>query len=198
MSKPVVYVLDPYHADALRLLQETSIVKFIEPHDDRKSTWHEHATAVMLRSETRLSEEDFRKAKTLKPVVKQGVGVDNIEVQVHNTPALNSESVAELTIALALCVARRVCELDGPARRSEILVRSKVLGRSLFKKVIGVVGMGNIGKIVARKWIAAMEGTIVAFDPFASTDSWADTPHQRVGSLQELLSFRTLSRCTCH
>ena len=48
--------------------------------------------------------------------------------------------------------------------------------------------MGNIGKIVARKWIAAMEGSIVAFDPFASTDSWADTPHQRVGSLQELLS----------
>ena len=77
MSKPVVYVLDPYHADALRLLQETSTVTFIEPHDDRKSTWHEHATAVMLRSETRLSEEDFRKAKTLKLVVKQGVGVDS-------------------------------------------------------------------------------------------------------------------------
>ena len=124
------------------------------------------------------------------------MGVDNIDleaarrhnVQVHNTPALNSESVAELTIALALCVARRVCELDGRARKGEILVRNKVLGRSLFKKVIGVVGMGNIASIVAKKWIAAMEGQVIGYDPFAPRDIWEDIPHQRVDSLPELLS----------
>lgn len=84
-----------------------------------------------------------------------------------NTPALNGETVAELTIALALAVARRICEIDQRIRKGEKIIRSKVLGRGLFKKSIGIIGMGNIGKEVAKKWIAAMNGTIIAYDPFA-------------------------------
>ena len=195
MSKPLVYVLDPYHVDAITALQKISTITAIVPPESNGRDWYQDATAIMVRSETKFGDEDFAKAKSLKLVVKQGVGIDNIDLEaakrhgimVYNTPALNSEAVAELTLAMALCIARRVCELDSRARKGEKLIRSKVLGRSLFKKTIGIVGMGNIGRIVAKKWIAAMEGKIVAYDPYAPANAWDDIPHKRVEELDDLL-----------
>lgn len=103
------------------------------------------------------------------------MGVDNIDIlaarekniQVFNTPGLNGEAVAELTIALAMCVARRICEFDRKIRNGEKVVRSQMLGKSLFGKTLGVIGMGNIGLEVAKKWRAAMGGSVVAYDPYS-------------------------------
>jgi D-3-phosphoglycerate dehydrogenase len=58
---------------------------------------------------------------------------------------------------------------------------------SLFQKTVGVVGMGNIGKIVAKKWIGAFECSIIGYDPVAPKDAWADIPHVRVHSLDDLV-----------
>lgn len=159
MSDHIVFVLDPYHPDAVALLQSTPNIKTILPNDPSKHTWHDKADGVILRSETRITAEDFVKASKLKNVVKQGVGVDNIDLEaarkhgiaVHNTPALNSESVAELSMAFTLSLSRRVCEIDRAVRRGEKIVRSQVLGMSMFRKTVGVVGMGNIGKVIAQK-----------------------------------------------
>jgi len=194
-GKPIVYVLDPYHVDAISLLQSTDTITSILPNSPLRNGWHKDATGILLRSDTRLTRPDFEYAKTLEVVVKQGVGLDNVDleaakehgVMVCNTPALNSEAVAELTISLALCIARRVCEIDRLVRNGGQLVRSQLLGLSLFEKTIGIVGMGNIGQVVAKKWIGAMSGKIVAYDPFAEEDAWQDIPHTRVKSLEELL-----------
>lgn len=194
-SKPVVYVLDPYYPDAIDLIRNASTVDSVLPPESRRLDWHENADAIMIRSETRLTAEELRKAKRLRLVVKQGVGVDNIDLEaaktlgvaICNTPALNSEAVAELTIALALAVSRRICEIDVRIRQGEKIVRSEVLGRSLFKKRIGIIGMGNVGREVAKKWIAAMEGSIVAYDPYASDHAWKDIQHHRVHQLEDLL-----------
>ena len=195
MSKDVVFVLDPYHQDALQKLDESPNVDYIYRDDPRSSNWREEAIAIMIRSETRVAATDLAQAKKLKVVVKQGVGVDNIDLEaakqhgviVCNTPALNSESVAELTITLALCIARRVAELDRRVRGGEAIVRSTALGISLFQKTIGIIGMGNIGKVVAQKWIAAMGGKVIAYDPFAPEEAWSGIKHRRVQSLEELL-----------
>lgn len=139
----------------------------------------------MVRSETRLGADGFSKATRLRVVVKQGVGVDNIDldaakehgVAVHNTPALNSEAVAELCMALTLSLGRWVCEAYRRIRRGEEIVRSKMLGMRLFQKTIGVIGMENIGKAVAKKWIDAFQCRIISYDPFASRGAWSDIPH---------------------
>lgn len=195
MSNHNVYVLDPYHPDAIALLQYTPNVKTILPIDPSKNEWHKNADGVILRSETRLAAEDFAKASKLKVVVKQGVGFDNIDldaarehgIAVHNTPALNSEAVAELCMALTLSLSRRVCVIDRAIRRGEKVVRSQVLGMSMFRKTIGVVGMGNIGKIVAQKFIGAFECRILGYDPVAPKDAWPDLEHVRVGSIEDLV-----------
>ena len=54
---------------------------------------------------------------------------------------MNAETVAELTIALAYAVARRLIEIDRKLNRGDRLVRSKLLGQSLYKKTIGIIGM---------------------------------------------------------
>ncbi|KAL2004610.1 hypothetical protein VTN00DRAFT_3346 [Thermoascus crustaceus] len=195
MSKPTIFVLDPYHADALALLQSTGTIEIMLPSDPRRARWHEFATAVLIRSETKIRAEDLSRATKLKVIVKQGVGVDNIDLSaakargviVCNTPGINSESVAELTVGLALAVSRRVCEMDRAIRGGARIVRSQMLGRSLFRKTVGIVGMGNIGRMVAKKWMVAMEGEIIAYDPFVSGDLWADIPHRRASTLQDLL-----------
>ena len=197
MSKPVVYLLDPYHPDAITALQNAASLDVVLNNDSRRSGWHADATALMLRSETRITPGDLAQAKMLKVIVKQGVGVDNIDLSsakehgiiVCNTPALNSETVAELTLTLALCLARRVSEIDRRVRSGEVVVRSQTLGQSLYQKTIGIIGMGNIGKVVAQKWKSAMEGQIVGFDPFAPHDAWTDLPHRRVQLLEELLQM---------
>ncbi|OIW25718.1 putative D-3-phosphoglycerate dehydrogenase [Coniochaeta ligniaria NRRL 30616] len=199
--KPKVYVLDPYHKDAIALLRSTDWIDLILWDDSRKADWQKDAVGVMLRSDTRLTGSDFRLAAAagnkLRVVVKQGVGVDNIDlaaaaaagVAVHNTPALNSESVAEFSLALALSLSRRVTEIDRRVRQGEKVARSRVLGLSLFRKTVGVVGMGNIGRIAARKWIGACESRVLAYDPVAPRGVWdrEQIPHTRVGSLEELL-----------
>ncbi|KAK3710065.1 hypothetical protein LTR37_010496 [Vermiconidia calcicola] len=178
MAKPVVFVLDPYHAEARKRLEESSIVDYVYRDDPRATKWRSEATAIMIRSETKVTSSDLDQVAKLKLIVKQGVGVDNIDldaakkrgIAVCNTPALNSESVAELTITLALCVARRIAELDRRVRSGEAIVRSTALG-----------------KVVAQKWIAAMGGTVIAYDPFVSEEAWPDISHRRVTSLEELL-----------
>ena len=197
MSKIPVYIIGNYHADAITRLQSASNVEAVLYTDPTNNEWPGKAVGLLIRSrDIYLGETDFAKASRLKVVVKQGIGVDNIDleaakrhgVQVYNTPGVNSESVAELSFALALCLGRRVCELDRAIRRGERIVRSKWLSKSLYQKTIGIIGMGNIGREVAKKWISAMDAKLVAYDPYLPENGWADIPHTRAYKLDELLN----------
>jgi D-3-phosphoglycerate dehydrogenase len=195
MSYPKIYVLDPYHPDAITYLQSFNHFTVILPDDPRKSKWYTDADAVLLRSDTYLGQAEFSKAKNLRVVVKQGTGVDNVDldaakaanVAIHNTPALNSESVAELCLALALSLSRRICEIDRKLRNGEKVVRSQILGVSLYRKTVGIVGMGNIGRESALKWRGGFDCKILAYDPMAPVHAWAGIEHERVAQLEDVL-----------
>lgn len=201
LCKSAVYVVDPYHDVAIDKLRQISDIELVLPQDPGISAYLERATVVMVRSETIINAKAIAQANPgLKCIIKQGVGVDNIDIlaarekgiKVYNTPGLNGDAVAELTIALAMCVGRRICEFDRKIRNGEQVVRSQMLGKSLSRKTIGVVGMGNIGIEVAKKWQGAMSGSVIAFDPYSKAGSWVqDFPSgtfTRAGSLGELLA----------
>lgn len=197
VTKPVIAIVDPYHPDAVTRLQSDPDIDVISRNDEGRSVYEE-ADAIMLRSETHIGETEFQRFKNLKYIVKQGVGMDNVDleaakragVEVYNTPGLNSESVAELALSLALCLGRRICEIDRLIRDGKTVARSQTLGRSLFKKVLGVVGMGNIGLALAKKWVQAMDGEVIAYDPYYQGKSWSallESGAHRVDSLEDLL-----------
>lgn len=203
MSKQVIYVLDPTHQDAITLLQSQPEVKVILPSDPIQQThpWYLHANGVIVRADTRLTAEQFLRSKgnrRLRAVVKQGVGVDNIDlngakaagVEVYNHPGINSEAVAEMSLALAFSLTRRVTELDRRTRNGERNARSEVVGISLFRKTVGIIGMGNTGRATAKKWIGACEANIITYSPNTPADVWDDEgiEHRRAQSLEELLA----------
>jgi D-3-phosphoglycerate dehydrogenase len=72
-------------------------------------------------------------------------------------------------------------------RRGDEIIRPQNLGVEMYGKTIGIVGMGNIGSNVAKKWIGAFSAKILALDPNAPPDRWSDIPHERCASLDELL-----------
>jgi D-3-phosphoglycerate dehydrogenase len=187
-----IYILDQFVSSGVEFAaQHADVVRWDDP---RVKNWHEDADGLMVRV-TPLTAEDFAKAKKLRVVAKQGVGVNVIDlaaakahgVIVCNTPGVNSEAVAEMGLALALAVTRRVAELDRRIRAGEVVKRINYLGIELWEKTVGVVGMGNIGTRIARKYHAAFNTKLLAYDPYAPDGCWPDIPHERVSSLDALL-----------
>src|SRR5690606_3476267 len=118
-------------------------VELIPYGDPRAEHWHEDADGVMVRMHS-LTAEDFSRAGKLKAVLKQGVGVNTIDldaarqhgVVVANTPGINSEAVSEMALALALAVCRRVPMFDRMVRAGEPIERPKFLGYALQEKTV--------------------------------------------------------------
>src|SRR5260370_20338583 len=128
----------------------------------------------------RISAEDMACAKNLRVISKQGVGVDNIDlaaakargIAVCRTPGVNKEAVAEMALALALSVVRRVSEFHRQIRSGSKFERSEFLGHESWQKTIGILGMCNIGTLVARKWRGAFDAKIIDHDRYVPADRW--------------------------
>lgn len=193
-----IYVLEACAQAGIDVLAQRADEVVLWNHPD-VDNWRDDGDGIIVRL-TRITAEDLAQAKKLRVVAKHGVGVENIDLEaarVHgvavvNTPGVNSEAVAEQAMALALGVGRRLAEMDRLTRAGAIYDRNDYEGIGFWQKSVGVVGMGNIGTRVARKWIGAFEARIVAYDPYVPADRWSDLPHERVSSLEELLRMSDL------
>lgn len=125
---------------------------------------------LIVRSKTLVDKEILSAGKKLKAVIRAGVGTDNIDVefakekniQVLNTPEAPTESVAELTIALILCLLRNIPFADSKTKNKEWL-KEKLIGKELNGKTLGIVGFGRIGSLVA-KLAKAFGAEILVYD----------------------------------
>jgi phosphoglycerate dehydrogenase-like enzyme len=112
----------------------------------------------------------LRDADKLKVIARYGVGVDSVDLQaarekgivVTNTPGANSVSVAELSLGLMLALARQFPEAINAAKSGQF---PRLSGISLEGKVVGILGLGGIGKQLARR-LAGFDCRILAYDPF--------------------------------
>lgn len=117
-----------------------------------------------------LTELVFKKAKSLKLIVRCGVGMDNIDfeaaerlnIKILNTPDAPTRAVAELTIGHILSLLRRISESDKMVKNNEW---SPIMGRLLFKKTVGIIGFGRVGKLVSELLIP-FGVNILVYDPF--------------------------------
>ena len=127
--------------------------------------------AIITRSRTKVDDELIRAAERLQVIGRGGVGVDNIDLEsasrrgilVVNAPEANNVSAAELAIGLMLNAARGVA-------RADRLIRSgtwdrKFLGRELKGSRLGIVGLGRIGSLVAKR-AQGLGMTPMAYDPY--------------------------------
>ena len=134
------------------------------------------ADAVCLQVGTwvKVTDDFLSRCPLLKVVSRTGVGVDNVDVDaasrrgvlVLNTPQANTISVAEHTIALMLALAKQLFVLDSHTRSGDFQIRRKNLPIDLHGKTLGLIGFGNIGRMVAQKANAAFNMKILAYDPY--------------------------------
>jgi len=149
--------------------------------------------AIAVRSETRVTAEIIGAAPLLKVVGRAGVGVDNVDVDaatergviVMNTPSGNTIATAELTFTHLLCGARPVPQAAGSMREGK-WDRKAFAGIELFRKTLGVIGLGRIGGEVARR-AQAFGMRVVAFDPYLAPSRAKGMQIDSV-SLDELLA----------
>jgi D-3-phosphoglycerate dehydrogenase len=138
------------------------------------------ADGIIVRSATKLTPEVLAGQERLKAIVRAGVGVDNIDlaaatregIVVMNTPAGNTTSTAEHTIAMLLALSRNI----GPASQSMRegrWDRKMFTGTQLCGKTIGIIGLGRIGQTVARR-CRGLEMTVLGYDPFLSEERAAE------------------------
>lgn len=160
------------------------------------------AAAIIVRSDSKVTREVFEAASpTLKAVGRAGVGVDNIDadaatdhgVVVMNTPGGNTIATAELTFTHMLCGARPVAQAAQSMREGRW--DRKIMGGSeLFKKTLGVCGMGRIGAEVAKR-AKAFGMDVLAYDPYLSAAK-AETMGVQQVELDQL--FREADYITVH
>ncbi|MDE3084104.1 MAG: phosphoglycerate dehydrogenase [Verrucomicrobiota bacterium] len=149
--------------------------------------------AIAVRSETKITAEIMAAAPLLKVVGRAGVGVDNVDVEaatergviVMNTPSGNTIATAELTFTHILCGARPVPQAAVSMKAGK-WDRKSFSGIELFRKILGVVGLGRIGGEVAKR-AQAFGMRVLAFDPYLAP-SRAKAMQVEAVTLDELLT----------
>jgi D-3-phosphoglycerate dehydrogenase len=134
--------------------------------------------ALIVRTPTTVSAEVFKASARLKLVVASGAGFDNIDVDaakaakvtVFNCPTANALSAAEQTIGLMFGLARNIPQSFASLKSGKWERGAAFTGTELHGKILGILGLGNVGKIVAEKAMA-LGMLVVAYDPLVPSIS---------------------------
>ncbi|GAA3764160.1 phosphoglycerate dehydrogenase [Salinactinospora qingdaonensis] len=193
MPKPAVLVAEKLSPAGLALLEEDFEVRQTDG-SDRSQLIPALADvdALIVRSATQVDAEALEAASNLKVVARAGVGLDNVDVDaatkagvlVVNAPTSNIISAAEQAINLLLACSRNTAPAHNALVHGE-WKRSKYTGVELYDKVVGIVGLGRIGVLVAQR-LASFGMRILAYDPFVQQTRAAQMGVELV-SLDELL-----------
>ncbi len=133
---------------------------------------------MVVRSRTKVRQPLIDVCPNLKVIVRGGVGLDTIDheyakskgITVMNTPLASSASVAELAIGYMFALARNIYKATS-TMKAEKWDKKSFEGDEIGGKVLGLIGLGNIGKETARRAMG-LGMTVVAYDPYASAAEW--------------------------
>ena len=133
----------------------------------------------VIRSGTKITADLIEAATNLKVIGRAGVGYENIDadaatkkgIVVMNTPGGNNVTTGEHTIALMMALARHIPQAVASLKSGK-WDRNKFVGVEMCNKTIGVIGLGNVGRIVAER-AAALRMKVIGYDPFIAAENIA-------------------------
>ncbi|MFQ6012720.1 MAG: hydroxyacid dehydrogenase [Thermoplasmata archaeon] len=183
---------DPLHQDALKALRQGCEVTVREVTPGELLRLIEAFEALIVRSRTKVTHDVLVRGTRLRVVGRAGVGVDNIDLEaatergvaVVNAPAGSTRSVAELAVGLMLSLARHIPEADRSTKAGG-WEKARLRGHELAGKVLGLVGLGRIGRLVARI-CRGLDMEALAFDPYLEPEI-ARKAGIRLTTLEEVL-----------
>ncbi|AEX84990.1 phosphoglycerate dehydrogenase-like oxidoreductase [Marinitoga piezophila KA3] len=148
---------------------------------------------LVVRSATKATKEVIENGTNLKLIARAGMGLDNVDleaakekgIKVINTPGANSLSVAELVVGYMLSVYRHLVTGTVTLREGK-WEKKKLKGFELTGKTLGIVGFGNIGKLV-RKLVTGFDMEVLVFDVFEIPEEVQKEYNVKQVSLEELI-----------
>src|ERR1700759_2947717 len=169
-------------ADVKTGLSKEELIKIVDQYD-----------GIAIRSATKLTADVLKAAKNLKVVGRAGIGVDNVDIPaatgagviVMNTPFGNSITTAEHAISLMLALARELPAANASTQAGK-WEKNRFMGVEITGKVLGLIGAGNIGSIVADR-AKGLKMRVIAYDPFLSAERAQDMGVEKV-ELNDLLA----------
>ena len=146
---------------------------------------------IVIRSATKVTAEIIEAAENLKVIGRAGSGLDNVDkpaaskrgIVVMNTPGGNTITTAEHTMSMIFSLARKIPQATASMRQGK-WEKKKFTGVELFRKTLGVVGIGAIGREVARRALG-FQMNVIAYDPFLNEENAEEMGVQKV-ELDEL------------
>ncbi len=153
---------------------------------------HSDTEVIIVRSE-KVTAEIINALPQLKLVVRAGAGYNTIDIKharknnvdVMNTPGANSNAVAEEVVAMMLAGARHIVKADA-STRSGLWEKAKFMGTEITNKTIGIVGLGNIGRLVAKR-LEGFEMKVLGYDPFISP-SLAEQMNVQLATVEDIFA----------
>jgi D-3-phosphoglycerate dehydrogenase / 2-oxoglutarate reductase len=169
-------------ADVKTGLAKEELLKIVDQYD-----------GIAIRSATKLTADVLKAAKKLKVVGRAGIGVDNVDIPaataqgviVMNTPFGNSITTAEHAISLMLALARELPAANASTQAGK-WEKNRFMGVEITGKVLGLIGAGNIGSIVADR-AKGLKMRVIAYDPYLSAERAEDLGVEKV-ALNDLLA----------
>ncbi len=193
MTKPIVLIAEELSPATLNELGDGFEIRNCDG-ADRTQLLNEIATAnaILVRSATKVDAQVIAAAPNLKIIARAGVGLDNVDIPaatragvlVVNAPTSNIVSAAELAVGLLLASARNIVPANLALKNGK-WARSKFGGVELQEKTVGIIGMGKIGLLVAKR-LAGFDMKFVAYDPYVK-QAPAGGPEIKMVELDELL-----------
>lgn len=137
----------------------------------------ENYDALLVRSQTQVTRVLIAQGTKLKLIGRAGIGLDNIDgpaaseknIQVLNTPQGNMVTTAEHTLALLMALARHIPQANQSLKEGK-WEKSKFLGTEIRDKTLGIIGFGNIGKIVGEL-ATGLKMKVLIYDPIIQTET---------------------------
>lgn len=179
--RPRIVVSDAIHPKARKVFERSADIIDVDGTDIPAllAVLHD-ADALVVRSETNVTEEVLRAGPQLKVVSRAGVGVDNIDLEaatragvlVLNTPGANAVSAGEHTISLLLAITRQLPFANATTHAGE-WARKRIKPIDLRGKTVGIVGLGRVGSIVATR-LRAFEMRLIGYDPYITAERFAE------------------------
>ncbi|RMG41543.1 MAG: phosphoglycerate dehydrogenase [Planctomycetota bacterium] len=153
----------------------------------------QESDGIIIRSGTKLTADVLEGQRRLRAIVRAGVGVDNIDLAaatrqgiiVMNTPAGNTISTAEHTLAMMLALSRNIVPAAESLKAGR-WERKKFTGTQLAGKTLGVIGLGRIGMAVAQR-ARGLDMNVVGYDPFLSEERAREAGISLFRDLDEML-----------
>ncbi|HEX3952780.1 MAG TPA: hydroxyacid dehydrogenase [Stellaceae bacterium] len=206
MSKPVIVILDQMHEDgATRAAEDAEVIEIYGPDKAKADNALGRADAILVRS-TIVGDALLAKAPHLKAVGKHGSGVDNIDipaltrrgVALANTPGLaNATAVSEGAVTLMLAVLKLTFDVHQAVLDGEFKIRVSLRVGDMWKRTVGIIGLGNIGTHVARICGLGFNMRVLAYDPYVTAEQMTEKGAEKVDALPDLLAQSDIVTLHC-